>query len=229
MIVLDDQDKIEIFDKIIEEYIQEHGLGGMLKTDFDAFLLWKIVEKQNEIDSFAISNYFKIKETRVKSLLETAAVKFDTTELLEAWEKILTQLIDVEFDIESLEKGQIRFQLRNPMLYRWLQAEIRELGSTCVYNKFSEQITMNLDVLYKLLDALWEEKKLGEHWRGRVLSQNRVLIRRIIGNIGQKIESNVLEKLKKAKQSKLKDILKHSSELSSVGTLIMPLVNSINN
>ena len=112
MINLSQKKKAEIFDSIFKEYVTEHGLGGMSKADLDALLLWLVVSKQGDINSFEISNTFKIKEGRVKSLLETAAVKFDKTADYEAWQEILSMLSKVEFDIESLEKGQVRFQLK---------------------------------------------------------------------------------------------------------------------
>ncbi len=84
MINLSQKKKAEIFDSIFEEYVTEHGLGGMSKADFDALLLWLVVSKQGDINSFEISNTFKIKEGRVKSLRETAAVKFDKTKDFEA-------------------------------------------------------------------------------------------------------------------------------------------------
>lgn len=220
--------KAEIFDRIFEEYVAEHGLGGMSKADFDALLLWLVVSHQKEINSFEISNVFKIKEGRVKSLLETAAVKFDKTKDYEAWGLILEILSCVEFDIESLEKGQIRFQLKNPMLFRWIQEQVRNQHSTCSYHRGSEQVTMNLDVLYALFDNLWEEGYLGESWKGKTLKTAQKHIRKAIGNVGKKIEKNSLEELREMKKPKLRNMLESGAALASIGGFVSPLLEKIN-
>lgn len=228
MIELGKEQKAAIFDRIFEEYVTEHGLGGMSKADFDALFLWLIVSNQDEINAFEISNKFKIKEGRVKSLLETAAVKFDKTEDHEAWLTILNILSRVEFDIESLEKGQIRFQLKNPMLFRWLQEQVRKLNSTCSYHRSSEQVTMNLDILYALFDSLWEEDYLGVNWTGKALKSAQTHIKKAIGNVGKKIEKNTLEDLREMKKPKLKNILETGATLTSIGNFITPLLDKIN-
>ncbi len=225
---LSTKQKAEIFDRIFKEYVTEHGLGGMSKADFDALFLWLVVTNKAGINSFKISNTFKIKESRIKSLLETAAVKFDKTQKHDAWQEILKTLSRVEFDIESLEKGQIRFQLKNPMLFRWIQEEIRNLNSTCTYHRGSEQITMNLNVLYSLFEHMWEEKYFGNHWTGNVLKRAQKNIRKSIGNIGRKIEKNALEELREMKRSKLRGILETGAKLESIGSLIIPLLDKIN-
>jgi hypothetical protein len=228
MIDLSKDQKASIFDRIFEEYVAEHGLGGMSKADFDALLLWLVVSNLDEVNSFEISNKFKIKEGRVKSLLETAAVKFDKTKDYEAWQSILEVLSRVEFDIESLEKGQIRFQLKNPMLFRWLQEQIRNLHSTCSYHRSSEQVTMNLDVLYTLFDNLWEQEYLGDPWKGKTLKTAQSHIKKAIGNVGKKIEKNTLEELREMKKPKLRSILETGATLSSIGSFISPLIDKIN-
>lgn len=228
MVELNNDQKSEIFDRIFKEYVTEHGLGSMAKSDFDALLLWLVVSTQTNINSFEISNKFKIKESRVKSLLETAAVKFDNTDDFQAWLLILKILAEVDFDIESLEKGQIRFQLKNPMLFRWFQEKVRSLNSTCSYHRGSEQITMNLDVIYHLFDLLWEEDHLGPSWQGDVLLEAQSNIQTAIGNVGQKIETNILEELREMKKPKLKNVIEKGSTLGNIGDLITPLLEIIN-
>jgi len=218
--------KARIFDSIFREYVTEHGLGGMSKADLDALLLWEVVSN-TEINSFEISHAFKIKEGRVKSLLETAAVKFDKTTDSEAWHKILKVLGDVEFDVESLEKGQIRFQLKDPMLFRWLQEGVRNLNSTCSYHRGSEQVTMNLDVLYFLFDRMWEENYFSSSWKSNNLKRVRYNIKKAVGNVGKKIAENTMEDLRNRKKPKLKRILEVGSKLASIGSFINPLYEKI--
>lgn len=226
---LTNDQKAKIFDRIFKEYVSEHGLGGMSKADFDALLLWLVVGEQAEINSFGLSSTFKVKEGRIKSLLETAAVKFDNTEKSDVWPKLLEVFSSVEFDIESLEKGQIRFQLRNPMLFRWLQDDVRRLNSTCTYNKTSEQVTMNLDVLYMILDSLWEERALGDTWTGRNLQKAHSQIKKAIKRIGQKIEGNILEELRDMKRPKLLSTLESAASLASIGSFVSPLLDKVMN
>lgn len=225
---LDINKKAHIFDIIFKEYVTEHGLGGMSKSDLDALILWLVASSQKEINSFELSNQFKIKESRIKSLLETAAVKFANTEASEVWPNILEIFAEVEFDIESLEKGQIRFQLKNPMLFRWIQEEVRGLNSTCTYHRGSEQITMNLDTLYTLLDKFWEENYLDDEWNGDKLKIARSNIKGAIGKIGKKIEKNVLEELREMKRPKLKATIEFGASLSSIGAFVIPLLEKIN-
>jgi len=223
-----DEQKIRIFDRIIDEYVKEHGLGGMSKSDLDSLILWLVANEQEEINSFELSNFFKITESRIKSLLESAAVKFADTKPHDAWSELLEVFSTVEFDIESLEKGQVRFQLKNPMLYRWLQEKIREINSTCSYHKPSEQVTLNLDSLYKILDILWEKNSISDNWKGATLTTAKTNIKKAVGNIGEKISGNSLEQLREMKKPRLRSILEMATTLQSIGSLIKPLWESIN-
>ena len=224
---LETEDKIEIFDRIFQEYVIEHGLGGMSKADFDALFLWLVAERQNEINSFDLSNTFKIKESRIKSLLETAAVKFDNTTETDAWTEILKTFSKIEYDVESLERGQIRFQLKNPMLYRWLQERVRMFKSTCSYHKASEQVTMNLDVVYKILDSLWDKNSLNDDWNGRTLTTAQTNIKKAIKQLSLKIEINALEDLRERKRTKLLSAIQLGASLASIGNFLSPLLNKI--
>jgi hypothetical protein len=218
-----DEQKARLFDRIFEEYVQEHGLGGMAKADLDALIVWLVATELGDFDAFGLSSVLKIKESRVKSLLETAAVKFDQTGEIEAWSRLLASFATVEFDIESLEKGQIRFQLKNPMLFRWLQERVRRHHSTCSYSRQSEQVTVNLDVLYQILDELWQERALGEAWKGRELKSAQAQIKTAVGRIGEKIRSNSLEELRDMKRPRLRIAIEEASRLARIGNLVAPL------
>jgi len=219
--------KARIFDEIYQEYIKEHGLGGMSKTDLNALILYLFVSVNGNINSFDLSNEFKITESQIKSLLEKAAVKFDKRTIEQAWSALLIVFERVEYDVESLEKGQIRFQLSDPMLFRWLQDRVRTLGSTCTYSKSSEQVNLNLETLYRVMDFLWKDKGVSENWSGEFLEDVQTRIQKIIGNISMKIEKNMMEDLRKRKQPKLLKILEVASQLTRIGSLILPLVKKI--
>ena len=224
---LSTEQKSSMFDTIYLEYVLRHGLGGMAKTDLDTLIVYLLVKELNDINIFDLSNELKITESRIKSLLKRAAVKFDERTIDEAWIGILKIFERVNYDIESLEKGQIRFQLSDPMLFRWLQEKVRSLGDTCTYSTSSEQITMNLDTLYKILDILWEDKKISDEWTGDRLNNVHTQIQNIIGKISEKIEKNMLEDLRERKQPKLEKNLDNAAKLVSIGSFIIPLIEKI--
>jgi hypothetical protein len=224
---LSTEQKSSMFDTIYLEYVLRHGLGGMAKTDLDTLIVYLLVKELNDINIFDLSNELKITESRIKSLLKRAAVKFDERTIDEAWIGLLKLFERVNYDIESLEKGQIRFQLSDPMLFRWLQEKVRSLGDTCTYSTSSEQITMNLDTLYKILDILWEDKKISDEWTGDRLNNVHTQIQNIIGKISEKIEKNMLEDLRERKQPKLEKNLDNAAKLVSIGSFIIPLIEKI--
>lgn len=221
------EQKARMFDVIYKEYVTEHGLGGMAKSDLNALIVYHIVTVTGETNSFVLSNEFKITESQIKSLLERAAVKFDKRTIDQAWSVLLEIFMKVEYDIESLEKGQIRFQLSDPMLYRWLQDQVRTLGSTCTYYKSSEQVTLNLETLYAVMSVLWTDKGISENWTGDFLLNIQEKIQKINGKIGQRIKENMMEDLRKRKQPKLKKALELASLMVGVGKLLMPLIEEI--
>lgn len=224
---LSTEQKAEIFDGIYEEYVKRHGLGGMSKADLDALIVYLIVTKGTKINSFDLSNEFKITESRVKSLLELAAVKFDIRTIEQAWLALLEIFDRVEYDIESLEKGQMRFQLSDPMLFRWLQDRVRTLGSTCSYSKSSEQVTLNLETLYQVMDYLWQDKGVSENWTGEHLVKVQERIQAIIGKISLNIEKNSLEDLRQKKQPKLMKAIETASNLAGIGSFLLSLTEKI--
>ncbi|MCB5187189.1 hypothetical protein LG200_04115 [Methylobacillus caricis] len=224
---LSNAQKIAIFDRIWDEYVKTHGLGGMAKGDFDALLLWEYAKATQTIDAFALSSVFKIRESRAKSLLDSASIKFDQIEEDAAWSQLLNGLQDVEFLVESMERGQMRFHLKTPLLFRHLQNQARAMDDSFAFNTASEYVTGNLRTLYRILDASWEEHAYGLSWQGEKLMQEREKIKKIIGKIGQNIKSNHLQELKSLKKSSLPGIIEYGSRLSGIGRFIKDLVQII--
>lgn len=219
--------KAEMFDVIYLEYVKRHGLGGMAKADFDALFVYLFVNNVTEINSFDLSNEFKITESRIKSLLERAAVKFDNRTKEEAWSDLLNVFERVEYDVESMEKGQMRFQLSDPMLFRWLQDQVRTLGSTCSYHKSSEQVSLNLETLYQIMDFLREDKGVSESWTGEKLKNAQNSIESINKKIEEKIRINFLEDLRAKKQPKLMKALQNVAKLTPEFYYIIKLLKEI--
>ncbi len=223
---LTDQQKIDLFDRIWQEYVSTHGLGGMAKSDFDALLLWEYAQALQTADTFRLSAIFRIRESRAKSLLESAAIKFGQLTEAEAWTQLLAALAQVDYHVESVEKGQMRFHLKTPLLFRHLQNQARLVDDSLSFNAASEYVVGNLSTLYRILDHCWEEGMFGQEWQGKRLEQARQNIRAIIGNIGQQIAENHLEALKSRKKSKLPAILEYGSKLSGIGGFIKGLLDS---
>ncbi|MCB5184567.1 hypothetical protein LG201_05055 [Methylobacillus gramineus] len=224
---LSDSQKIAIFDRIWDEYVKTHGLGGMAKGDFDALLLWEYAKATQQVDAFSLSSTFKIRESRAKSLLDSASIKFDQIEQDAAWSQLLSGLQDVEFLVESLERGQMRFHLKTPLLFRHLQNQARAMDDSFSFNTASEYVIGNLQTLYRILDVSWEEHAYGSNWQGEQLVQEREKIKKIIGKIGQNISSNHLQALKSAKKSSLPGMIEYGSRLSGIGRFIKELVQLV--
>ncbi|MFL9610605.1 hypothetical protein ACKF11_11030 [Methylobacillus sp. Pita2] len=223
---LTDQQKIDLFDRIWQEYVTTHGLGGMAKNDFDALLLWEYAQAVQTADTFRLSSVFRIRESRAKSLLESAAIKFGQLTEAEAWSQLLDALASVDYHVESVEKGQMRFHLKTPLLFRHLQNQARLADDSLSFNAASEYVIGNLATLYRILDHCWEEQAFGPEWQGQPLEQAREKIRAIIGNIGRHIAENHLEELKSQKKSRLPAILEYGSKLSGIGGFVKALLST---
>lgn len=220
---LNQKQKVAIFDRFWHEYVATHGLGGMGKGDLDALILWSFAEAVDDHDQFMLGQRFKIKESRVKSLLATGEVKFDDTIDAVAWQKVLKDLSSASFGVESLEKGQMRFYLGKQHYFRHIQRQARVLNDAFEQQSSVEYVVANLSTLYKILDNVWEDGYFGDDWKGDALQAAHVNIKAIVGNIGAAIQGNELEKLRDAKSSKLRKAIEQGSKLSSIGSLIVSL------
>lgn len=151
---LSDKEKSELFDHIFNEYVVKPGLGGMSKTDFDAYFLWQVSNSLGIDDVFQLSQIFKVKESRVKSLLHSADLKFNDLSHDEAWHEILELLVVVPFDLTKFSEGKVSFQLKKIVMYRWIQAEFRKHGYSTTFNASSENVTLSLDGFIVVLAEL---------------------------------------------------------------------------
>jgi hypothetical protein len=225
---LNDNQKLTIFNRIWQEYVSTHGLGGMSKSDLDALFIWSFAESVDDHDHFMLGQKFKIKEARVKSLLATGEIKFDDTKDNESWQKILSDLSTTTYSVENVEKGQIRFHLKKQHYFRHIQRQARFLDDSFDQKFDSEHIIANLSTLYKILDNLWIPGYFGEDWNGPALKSAQTNIKLIIGKIGKTLQGNELEKLKLAKRSKLYFAIEEGAKLSSIGSFISSLYQAVN-
>jgi hypothetical protein len=140
----------------------------MPKADFDALLIHLFIKHSGRsFDSFELSRLFKIRESRLKSLVASAGIKFDKRTEQEIWMEILKKWKSALTEIDSIEKGHVGFKFENPAYYPFIQEEARSLGGTVTYSSASELITVSLGTLFKILDAVYKrvfEQKPGHQY-----------------------------------------------------------------
>ena len=224
-IPLNQEAKALIFDRLWREYVQTHGLGGMAKSDLDALLLWEWSQATETTDNFSLGSKFKIKESRVRSLLETAAIKFDQSEDVPLWLSLLEAIGKSKFSVESLERGQVRFHLTKPHLFRYLQHQARRLDDSFEYRSASEHVVASLETLYKIFDMLWEQGYLGDSWTGLELKKAQSSIKSAVEKIGKGITKSELETLREKKGSKLANYISNGAKLSSIGSFVAAAID----
>lgn len=142
---------------LMQNYVGQQGLGSMPKADLDALIIHLYLKYSGtqKVDVFALSETFKIKESRVKSLVETGWIKFSGKDEIEVWLDIISSLSRVSIELESLEKGQVRFKLENPAHFRYFQKQVRLLESTASYSPSSEQVVTQFDVFNKVINRVY--------------------------------------------------------------------------
>ena len=137
--------------ELLQNYVDQQGLGAMPKSDLDALILHLFVKySKRRLNSFELSGLFKITESRVKTLLEIAAVKFETSSEQEIWMTIIRDWKSSITEVSSIEKGQVVFKFENPGYFRYIQKETRNAGGTVIYSKSAESITISLATLFVL-------------------------------------------------------------------------------
>ena len=212
--------KAEFLKELLDNYVGQQGLGAMPKSDLDALIihLYLKYSDSQKVDVFSLSEKFKIKESRVKSLVETGWLKFSGKDEPEVWLEIIDSLSRVSVELESLEKGQIRFKLENPAHFRYLQKQVRLLESTATYSPSSEQVVMQFDTFNKMLNRTYESilRDKQEAANAPIKAIYRRIRNEIIGperfeayRVGNKQESTLGKSLTRA------------SELSGIAALVI--------
>jgi hypothetical protein len=189
----------------------------MPKSDFDALLVHLFLRYTNKrFDSFDLSKLFRIRESRLKTLIASAGVKFEERSEQEIWMEILGKWKDSLTEVESIEKGHVTFKFENPAFFPFVQKEVRKLGATVTYSPGSEVVTMSLSTLFQTLDVVYKqvfEKKQGHQY----LIED--LLKKIKTDL---IGENELTKIRADKEKKLKltDVLTNAQKLASIGGFI---------
>ncbi len=209
----------EFLIELMENYVSGQGLGSMPKSDLDALIVYLYLKHSGstKVDVFELSEIFKVKESRIKSLVETGWIKFSQKDEPEVWKEILASLSRVTIELESLEKGQIRFKLENPAHFRYFQKQVRLLESTATYSPSSEQLVTQFDVFNKTLDRVFMQ----------VLNQDQSAVEPVKA-IYRKIRNEIIgpdrfERYRTGpdKDSKLGVVLTKASELAGIGALVL--------
>lgn len=150
----------EFLSELMKHYVDKQGLGGIPKTDLDALLVYLYTKfSGKDFDVFNLAQRFLIKEARVKSLYETGLIKYSSFTEGKGWIEILIKLESTMFQLESNEKGQIRFKFENPALYKYFQKRIRVIGGTSLYSSSSEIIVIPLDTLFEIINHIHDESQ----------------------------------------------------------------------
>ena len=157
-----EENRSNFLSELLFHYVDKQGLGGIPKPDLDALIIYLYTEysnKNKDFDAFSLGQKFMIKESRVKSLYETGLIKYSGLTEEAAWIEILTKLGTTKFELESIEKGQIRFKFENPALFKFFQKRIRVICRTATLFSSSETITISLEAFFELLDHVSDANK----------------------------------------------------------------------
>lgn len=209
----------DFLSELMENYVSSQGLGSMPKSDLDALIIYLYLKHSgtSKVDVFELSELFKVKESRIKSLVEIGWIKFAQKDESAAWKEILESLSRASIELESLEKGQIRFKLENPAHFRYFQKQVRLLESTATYSPASEQLVTQFDIFNKTIDRVFL----------KVLNQDPTAVDPI-KSIYRKIRNEIIGPARfeqyrtgPEKDSKLGTLLTRASELSSIGALVL--------
>jgi hypothetical protein len=221
-----------VFDKIPEErredYLRElldyvverNGLASIPKADLEACFVY-LYKKHAEpdIDLYSLSRLFRVKESKLKGLLELFHLKFGGGEGRTDNEVILSILSATRFSIESFERVQISFHFRQIEFFALLQHFFRRENSYIRYDRSAELAAVNQNALYAVLDRIWTEE---DPAAGRPGS-GREQVRTIIGNIGRSLDSEMRNELRKKPGSAFFKNLKNAGTLAGIGKTVLDI------
>ena len=211
-------------ESILEHYVEKQGLGGISKSDFDALLVYLYAKySESQFDAFSFGQVFRTKEGRVKSLYETGVNKYSGLSEGQAWISILQKLSTTKFELESYEKGQIRFKFENPALYKFFQKRLRVLGYSASYSSASESVTITLESYCNLLQHLHDVSQT------EFSTKEMEEILPLVGKVTEAlIESLGKSRIKELKSEKYKSTtagkaISAISGLSSIGSFFLAI------
>ena len=214
----------DFLEELLDAYVDGQGLGAMPKGDLDALIVHLFIKYGKDLgfDSFQLSELFRVRESRIKSLIQTASIKFDEVSDAEAWVDLATSIERDTFELESLERGQIRFKLENPALYRFLQKWLRQNGGSATYSPASEIVTISLALFLTTLNDVYNQ--CDGALRGR-RDEIRTHVDNAINRVFETIGKERIKALQKGGAGgKLGTVLNDAANLSAIGGTILALL-----
>ena len=217
----------EFLTELFSHYIDKQGLGGIPKPDLDALLIYLYTKYSGKnFDTFTLGQTFKLKESRIKSLYETGLIKYSGFTEGKAWIEILSKLETSKFELESNEKGQIRFKFENPALYKFFQKRLRVLGATAPFSSTYEIITISLITLFELLDHLYDQSQT--EFATLEMDKIHPSIELVIKQIGTSLGSQKIQDLQgeAGLSTKAGKALNTASGLSGIGGFVLAILTA---
>jgi hypothetical protein len=211
--------------ELFEHYVDKQGLGGIPKPDLDALIIYLYLKySKRDFDAFSLGQIFRIKESRIKSLHETGLIKYSGLTEGEAWIQILTKLTTTKFELESNEKGQIKFKFENPALYKFFQKRLRVIGGTAPFSSAYEILTISLDTFFELLEHLFDKSQT--QFATTEMDKIHPLIEEVIKQIKTSLGDAKIKELQGTEGLKTKagKAISTASSLSGIGGFILKLL-----
>lgn len=218
----------DLFLKDLLEYVVEkNGLASIPKSDMEAcfvYLYKKYVNKN--CDLYTLSKKFKIKESKLKGLMELFLLKFNDDNKPTDEDILLDILLNAKFQIESVEKVEVNFHFSKIEYVPIIKNYFRLINGSVNYNINSESIIVNQNRLYDVLDYIWKQHKKDEikedspKWK----------IQKIIGLLGNSIDDEIRNKLRESdvkKKSNLRQIIDYASKLAGIGSFVMQFYQDV--
>lgn len=221
--LIPDEKKGPFLKDLLEYVVERNGLASMPKQDMEACFIYLFKKHVDlKIDIYSLSKIFKVKEAKIKSLMELLYLKFDDSDRRADELKFLSLIENTLFEIESFEKVQIRFHFTQVEAFPLLQDFFRRVQGSVKYDRRSESIIVNQNRLYDVLNAIWEKDG------GLSVAQSLVKpkIQKIIGNLGRSLDEEVRSKLREQNNSKFYKSLDYASKLSGIGSFVLNLYKS---
>lgn len=214
----------DFLSSIFKHYVEKQGLGGIPKSDFDALLVYLYAtHATGGFDAFELGQKLKIKESRAKSLYESGLLKYSELTEGAAWIEILECLKTTSFELESYERGQIRFKFENPAHFKYFQNRIRKIGSTATYSPTYETLTIALNVFFEVLEHVYSKSE--SQFSAKETDNVQPLINDVIAQLGNSLGKTRISDLRstKGRTTKAGQAFDIASKLTGIGVTILSL------
>jgi len=212
----------DFLSSLLDAYVDKQGLGGMPKTDLDALVVYLYVKYvlDDTFDSFQVAQALMLKESRAKSLYEIGLIKYGELTEGSAWQEILKLFSRTDFEIESYERGQIRFRFGNPALYKFFQARLRRIERTATYSPSYEIVVISIESFLLLLEHVSDKRKTG--FSTTEMDVISPLVGTVIKRISDSLGKTKIKDLKDGKKSTsaLAKALNHAATFAKIGTIV---------